>query len=160
MGDHHHPSYLMETGKWLTTRWSWKGYCIIAIERTTGAGPKSYVQICQSEAKSRVGCGRLCVSQNMPYRSRSLAKKRCERFSLRFFRPYKVMELVGALAYRLKLLAMASIHNVFHVSRLKKAVGEGTVIQAKPSHLSYDFEWTTELEEILGVRWNAEEKCQ
>lgn len=53
-----------------------------------------------------------------PYRQHSLARKRCEKLAPKFYGPYKIIEEIGEVAYRL-LPPEAVIHNVFHVSQLK-----------------------------------------
>ena len=51
------------------------------------------------------------------------------KLSLRFIRPYEVIEKVGPVAYRLALpLELEKIHNVFHVSMLKR-------YRSDPSHV-------------------------
>ena len=51
------------------------------------------------------------------------------KFSPRFIGPYKVIEKVGPVAYRLALpLDLEKIHNVFHVSMLRR-------YQLDPSHV-------------------------
>ena len=42
----------------------------------------------------------------------------------RFYGPYKVIHKVGEVSYEIELLEGSRVHNVFHVSRLKKAIGQ------------------------------------
>jgi hypothetical protein len=47
--------------------------------------------------------------------------------------PYEIVQTCGPVAYKLKLpLKMAAIHNVFHVSQLKKCVRLPTEVIAEP----------------------------
>ncbi|MDV3143304.1 MAG: hypothetical protein Q8761_02585 [Sweet potato little leaf phytoplasma] len=89
-----------------------------------------------------------------PYRQQSLAKRRCEKLAPKYFGPFKISECVGAVAYRLELPVEASIHNVFHVSQLKKAIGDITTVQPKVPNLTENFEWTLVPKSVLGMRWN------
>ena len=43
------------------------------------------------------------------------------KLSPRYIRPFKVLEMVGIVSYRLALLpSLSSVHDVFHVSMLRK----------------------------------------
>jgi hypothetical protein len=51
----------------------------------------------------------------------------------RYIRPYVIVEACGPVAYKLKLpLKMSAVHNVFHVSQLKKCVRMPIEIIAEP----------------------------
>ena len=50
----------------------------------------------------------------------SLNLGRCAKLSPRFCRPFKVLEIIGLVSYRIIFPANTRAHNVFHVSLFKK----------------------------------------
>ncbi|XP_040363165.1 uncharacterized protein LOC121049558 [Rosa chinensis] len=65
-----------------------------------------------------------------PYRQKSLAKHTVHKLSPRYFGPFEITAKVGAVAYCLNLPPHSKIHPVFHVSLLKKRVGDGVPISS------------------------------
>ena len=61
-----------------------------------------------------------------PYKQRSLATHINEKLALRFYGPYKIIQKVGKVAYKLDFPISYSIHPVFHVSQLKGTYGATT----------------------------------
>ena len=59
-----------------------------------------------------------------PYRQSSLKKSGAEKLKPKFYGPYRIMHQVSEVSYQLELPEGSKIHNVFHVSYLKKAVGQ------------------------------------
>ncbi|WMV55524.1 hypothetical protein MTR67_048909 [Solanum verrucosum] len=77
-----------------------------------------------------------------------------EKLSPRYVGPYKILKRIGKMAYELELLAeLAAVHSVFHISLLKKCVGNPASIGplesvAVKDSLSYE----DVLVEILDLR--------
>ena len=87
---------------------------------------KSYADLRRREIEFSVG-DRVFL-RVAPYRH-VLRFGRKRKLAPRFIGPYEILERVGTVAYRLALPAsMDRIHNVFHVSQLRKYVGD-------PSHV-------------------------
>jgi len=61
-----------------------------------------------------------------PYRQKSLALRKNLNLSPRFYNPFQILSRIGSVAYKLALPAEARIHPVFHVSYLKKKLGQSS----------------------------------
>jgi hypothetical protein len=55
--------------------------------------------------------------------------KKDNKLSPKYYGPYKVFQKIGTMAYKLELPASSRVHPVFHVSCLKKVIGEKIPVQ-------------------------------
>lgn len=58
-----------------------------------------------------------------PYVQSSVSDRAHQKLVFKFSGPFRIVERIGSVAYRLELPASSSIHPVFHMSQLKKSVG-------------------------------------
>ena len=70
--------------------------------------------------------GELVLVKLQPYRQHSVALRRNQKLALKFFGPFRITKKISTVAYKLDLPATTKIHNVFHVSVLKKFKGENS----------------------------------
>ena len=65
-----------------------------------------------------------------PYKQVSLKQaKKDNKLSQKYYGPYKVLQKIGTMAYKLELPASSRVHPVFPVSCLKKVIGENIPVQ-------------------------------
>ena len=67
-----------------------------------------------------------------PYRQQSISRRSSQKLAAKYYGPYQVIAKVGTVAYKLDLPTSSMIHPVFHVSQLKKHVGNQIVQRSLP----------------------------
>ncbi|XP_019425039.1 PREDICTED: uncharacterized protein LOC109333912 [Lupinus angustifolius] len=67
------------------------------------------------------------------YRQISVAARGNEKLSPKYFGHFEVLSKIGVVAYKLQLSIHSKVHNVFHVSQLKKHIGQEIVAASIPA---------------------------
>jgi hypothetical protein len=65
-----------------------------------------------------------------PYKLMSLKQaNKDNKLSPKYYGPYKVLQNIGTMAYKLELHVSSRVHPIFHVSSLKKVIGDKIPVQ-------------------------------
>jgi hypothetical protein len=65
-----------------------------------------------------------------PYKHISLKQaKKDNKLSPKYYGPYRLLQKIGTMAYKLEFPTSSGVHPVFHVSCLKKVIGDKIPIQ-------------------------------
>ena len=88
-----------------------------------------------------------------PYKQMSLKQaKKDNKLSPKYYGPYKVLQKIGTMAYKLELPASSRVHPVFHVSCLKKVIGENLPVQTVLPELDGEGKIILEPEAVIEKR--------
>jgi hypothetical protein len=92
-----------------------------------------------------------------PHRQQSVMRRINQKLAARFYGPFQILERVGEVAYKLQLPEQSKIHPVFHVSLLKKAVGDYEIQGALPKELEVVIDEEICPVKVLGRRVTVKE---
>ena len=76
--------------------------------------------------------------------------KKDNKISAKYYGPYKALQNIGSMAYKLELPASSRVHPVFHVSCLKK--GQNLPVQMMLPELNGEGKKILDPEEITEIR--------
>jgi hypothetical protein len=83
----------------------------------------------------------------------SLKKQKMDnKLAPKYYGPYKVLQMIGSMAYKLELPPSSHVLPVFHVSCLKKVIDNKIPIQIFLPELNEEGKITLEPETILETR--------
>ena len=78
--------------------------------------------------------------------------KKDKKLSPKYYGPYNVLQKIGTIAYKLELPASSPMPPVFHVSCLKKVIGDKLLVQTILSKLDEEGNIILELEAFTEER--------
>ena len=85
-----------------------------------------------------------------PYKQMSLKNtNKDNKLSPKYYGPYKVLQRIGSMAYKLELPASSRVHPLFHVFYLKKVIGDKLPVQTMLPELDEEGKIISEPEEII-----------
>ena len=87
-----------------------------------------------------------------PFRRASLRDGKDHKLSAKFYGPFEVLARVGKRAFKLHLPEGSKVHPVFHISQLKKVVGNHEVTTEFPESIELPVLPMLEPEQILALR--------
>ena len=77
--------------------------------------------------------GDLVYLKLQPYRQTTVTLRRNFKLSAKYYGPFKVLQKIGPVAYKLELPSGSAIHPVFHVSQLNPSTKEEPVQYSLPT---------------------------
>ena len=77
----------------------------------------------QHRSERTFEAGDMVFLRLQPYKQSSLKLKGRHKLAPNFYGPYRILQKIGSVAYKLELPPSSRIHPVFHVSCLKKFLG-------------------------------------
>lgn len=88
-----------------------------------------------------------------PYKQMSLKQsKKDNKLSPKYYGPYKVLQKIGTMAYKLELPASSQVHPFFHISCLKKVIGNKILVQTILLELDEEGKIILDLEVVTETR--------
>lgn len=87
-----------------------------------------------------------------PYRQSSVFKRINQKLASKFFGPFKITEHNGSIVYRLNLPGESKMHTVFHISLLRRKIGEDIDVRTNLPPYSQEGLPALEPEQVLEYR--------
>uniref|UniRef100_A0A8R7UCZ0 Tf2-1-like SH3-like domain-containing protein n=1 Tax=Triticum urartu TaxID=4572 RepID=A0A8R7UCZ0_TRIUA len=102
-----------------TEHWDWGANTARLQEQIQRAQHRFKKQADHNRTERSFQVGDSVLLKLQPYAQSSVINRPCAKLAFKFFGPFKILEKIGTLAYKLELPPDSCIHDVFHISQLK-----------------------------------------
>jgi hypothetical protein len=109
-------------------------------------------QVDQHRTEREFEIGECVFVRLQPYKQLSLKQQGKNKLAPKYYGPYQINRKISPVAYGLDLPDNSRIHNVFHVSCLKKVVGQHKKVQTSLPMLDEEGRIILEPEAIIASR--------
>ncbi|KAJ8617731.1 hypothetical protein MRB53_013917 [Persea americana] len=96
-------------------------------ENLSVAQPRMKAQVDKQRSERSFEVGDFVYLRLQPHRQSLVAIRSFTKLAPRYYGPYRILDRIGPVAYKLELPTSSRIHPVFHVSCLKKKLGYSAV---------------------------------
>lgn len=103
----------------------------------------------QKRSERTLAVGDMVYLKLQPYRHTTLSIHRHLKLHSKFYGPFRVLQKVGSVSYKLLLPEDCKLHDTFHISQLKKHVGPQAIPNPKLPLLNPDGTILLEPEQLL-----------
>ena len=90
------------------------------------------------------------------FKQASLALRIDNKLAPKFYGPYKVLQKIGQVVYKLELPSHSKIHPIFHISYLKKKLGAANVQQIELPTIQEDGRMQLEPLAVMQILLNSQ----
>ena len=107
----------------------------------------------QHRSERSINVGDWVFLRLQPYKHMSLKNSNKDNdLSPKYYGPYKVLQKIGSMAYKLELTTSSQVHPIFHVSCLKKVISDKLLVQMILPKIDEEGKIILGHEEIIEIR--------